>query len=374
WAIASLLVLAVGSLLMAMGGYSFVRIFLHLVLPALNFSRLPAVDSRGLFVLALSVLAGGGALLTAQGDGRSSHLARRVAAGLFFFFLVSVIAIPWLYGKALDIATSTLTFEAICMLLALLALNRSKGNRLVAFLIGIAWLETGYCAIANFAPIGQPVSAAEFAGMSRHVSSFTAEGVDAPRLGDGANPLDQSSLEGFIAKKFHLNDYNPLRLWRFNALVEAGFMPWMQSGARVVALPSASNPQNYAAFAPLMRAVQFDIEEFTPNRVRYHVELAEDAKLVFNEVYFPGWSATIDGKQAAVLPLAHGLRSLSVQAGTHEIVFRFKPDSFFVALVTSLIGFIVFAAWLVWLRRHPREAIREEALGAESELFLGARA
>lgn len=372
WMVGASFTLGLGTLLMTFGTYFFGRVLLHVLCPVFNVSRLPAADSRGLFVLAMSVLAGGGAALIEQNDLASVKLARKLVRSLLFFYVASMAALPLIFGKSLEAVLSTVTLEVLCMLLALLVLERFEGVKAVTLLAGIIWLETGFCASRNYEPIGHPISESEYASITRHVRTFTLSGINSPRLGDGANPVDQSSAEAFVAKRFHINDYNPLRLGRFVGLIDAGFLPWMQSGPRVAALPPGSSPRNYVEFQSMAAAVHYNIVEFTPNRVRYRVELAEDARLVFNEIYFPGWKATIDGSPETVTALAGGLRSLSVRSGSHELVFEFWPLSYFVALGIAIAGTVTLLAWILWLRRQTRGTYTTR--NESSDLFLGSRA
>ncbi len=63
------------------------------------------------------------------------------------------------------------------------------------------------------------------------------------------------------------------------------------------------------------------------DEVAYEVESAKGGLVVFSEVYYPGWTATIDGQPAQVGRANYVLRALNVPAGKHEVVFTFAPQS-----------------------------------------------
>ena len=46
-----------------------------------------------------------------------------------------------------------------------------------------------------------------------------------------------------------------------------------------------------------------------------------------SEVYYPGWTATIDGQPTEVGRANYVLRAINVPAGRHEVIFSFKPQS-----------------------------------------------
>ena len=66
---------------------------------------------------------------------------------------------------------------------------------------------------------------------------------------------------------------------------------------------------------------------YAPNELRYTVQSNKGGLVVFSEVYYPGWTATIDGQEATLGRANYILRALKVPAGKHEVVLEFRPKS-----------------------------------------------
>ena len=344
--VAALAGAAVGSLLMSLGGNFFGRVALHAVVPLFNFSQYPAGDSAAfLAMLALSLLAAGGAVLLARAHAPSRALARRALRSLLVLYLVAVVGLTLVYGKYDDRVVSGVTFEAFCMLLALVALERGRGPRLYPLLAGLALLELGYSAMVNFDVAGQPMPSAEYRRLlDSRVTTFSGAPPAKPasRRSEGAvvpivvrsRFLDQVLLRRRVQSGAPQDHYE--------ALVAAGFVPWLKDGPRVVALPPDGSPPQFGAFKARVSNVTFSILEYMPNRLRYAVQVPNDALLVLNEIYCPGGRATVDGVPPPGRPAAGGLRALPIRAGSHQVELRFRPicEYFGMALALSLAGLV----------------------------------
>lgn len=99
----------------------------------------------------------------------------------------------------------------------------------------------------------------------------------------------------------------------------------------------------------------------TPNSVTYETDNAHDGLAVFSEIYYPGWTATIDGKPAEILRADYVLRAMQIPAGRHKVVMTFDPQSVhttetiaYVAL--GLLALLVVAGIVLTLRRRKQDA------------------
>lgn len=69
------------------------------------------------------------------------------------------------------------------------------------------------------------------------------------------------------------------------------------------------------------------LEAYGANEAKYIVDSKQGGLVVFSEVYYPGWTATIDGQETEVGRANYVLRAINVPAGKHEVVFKFDPQS-----------------------------------------------
>lgn len=85
------------------------------------------------------------------------------------------------------------------------------------------------------------------------------------------------------------------------------------------------------------------LTKYEPNNMIYTVNSTKGGVVVFSEVYYPGWTATIDGQPAELGRVNYILRALNVKAGKHEVVLDFHPTSI------STTETIAYAALIVLL-------------------------
>ena len=67
------------------------------------------------------------------------------------------------------------------------------------------------------------------------------------------------------------------------------------------------------------------IVEDRPERVVVDTDAATPAYLVLGDTFDPGWSATVDGQPAPIRPAYVAFRAVYLAAGTHTVVFTYRP-------------------------------------------------
>ena len=82
------------------------------------------------------------------------------------------------------------------------------------------------------------------------------------------------------------------------------------------------------------------LREYQPNRLTYDVHSDKGGVVVFSEIYYPGWTATIDGEPAELGRVNYILRALNVKPGSHEVVLDFHPTSVKVTETVAYVGYV----------------------------------
>lgn len=102
-------------------------------------------------------------------------------------------------------------------------------------------------------------------------------------------------------------------------LLAPGFDPGREA---IVAGDPRPSPQPGAA------AGRVELVEESDHRLRYRVDTPAPGLLVTGEIYYPGWRASVDGVPVPLLRADYALRAVAVEAGEHEVEFRFDGGSY----------------------------------------------
>ena len=86
------------------------------------------------------------------------------------------------------------------------------------------------------------------------------------------------------------------------------------------------------------------ITAYEPNKLTYDVNSGKGGVIVFSEIYYPGWTATVDGVEQELGRVNYVLRALQVKPGHHEVVLSFFPKTID---RTETVAYVAYAVLLL---------------------------
>ena len=99
------------------------------------------------------------------------------------------------------------------------------------------------------------------------------------------------------------------------------------------------------------------LDKYEPNNLQYTVNSKNGGVVVFSEIYYPGWTATIDGQPAKLGRVNYILRAVSVKPGKHTVVLDFHPTSISTTETIAYIAIVILflaiagAGYMEWRKK-----------------------
>ena len=99
------------------------------------------------------------------------------------------------------------------------------------------------------------------------------------------------------------------------------------------------------------------LTSYDANKLTYDVSTAVGGVVVFSEIFYPGWTATVDGQPVEVGRVNYVLRAISVKPGNHKVELSFFPktvdttEAIAYAAYAVLALVVVVLVLLEWRRR-----------------------
>ena len=85
------------------------------------------------------------------------------------------------------------------------------------------------------------------------------------------------------------------------------------------------------------------LTNYAPNELQYKVASSTGGVIVFSEIYYPGWTCTVDGKSVELGRVNYVLRAINIEKGNHNVVLSFKPQSVETTETIAYISLILLA-------------------------------
>lgn len=104
---------------------------------------------------------------------------------------------------------------------------------------------------------------------------------------------------------------------------------------------------------------------YEANELGYDVTSKQGGILVFSDIYYPGWTATIDGQETGIARVDYVLRAIQMPAGQHKVVLKFDPQSVHTTdtiayIALALLVLMLIAAAAISMRKKPVERLKEK--------------
>jgi hypothetical protein len=397
--------IGLSGIVFALGGNSVFHGMFYALAPLVEKARVPEAATL-IFAVGLAPLAAFG--LDALREGGSSIRSLTVAAQwvLAGFGAVVGFGALFLYAARIQVADDRWIITALCALLAAGLLTAWRNGSLSgragsAVAIGLVLFELGTVTDSNLATADRKThpylfSLASHFDMARYVR---AQGEPARIYYDGKaipyNIGDWYGLETFDAYAASV----PSSLWQFDLFSPRvqdilgiryyfGQVPqrpdlrevfqgasglkifesptsfprvWAVHGGREVAdsqqaratLSDATFDARRNVFEigqepPKLQSCEGDdvwMPHHEPNYVSIHAVMSCRGMVILTDTWFPGWSATVDGRSARIEKADGAFRGVVVDAGEHTIEMRYRPWSVYVgAAMTAAAAAIALLA------------------------------
>lgn len=89
------------------------------------------------------------------------------------------------------------------------------------------------------------------------------------------------------------------------------------------------------------------LDKYEPNNLQYTVNSKNGGIVVFSEIYYPGWKATVDGQSVELGRVNYILRAVNVKPGKHIVVLDFHPTSISTTETIAYVAIIILLLAIV---------------------------
>jgi hypothetical protein len=100
---------------------------------------------------------------------------------------------------------------------------------------------------------------------------------------------------------------------------------------------------------PLQRdtTAKVTLTEYEANRLAYEVNSEKGGVVVFSEIYYPGWTCTVDGQETQIARADYVLRAIRIPAGKHTVIMSFDPQTVHLTETIAYAALAILALLLI---------------------------
>jgi len=68
-----------------------------------------------------------------------------------------------------------------------------------------------------------------------------------------------------------------------------------------------------------------EMDQYMSGIAVFSIKAKREGFFIFSEFNYPGWKATVDGKDTEILPFRDILMAVRILQGEHKVIFRYFP-------------------------------------------------
>lgn len=91
------------------------------------------------------------------------------------------------------------------------------------------------------------------------------------------------------------------------------------------------------------------LTSYDANRLTYDISSLRGGVVVFSDIYYPGWTATVDGVEVPVGRVNYILRAINVKPGAHKVELSFFPKTVDTTETIAYAGYVLLVIIVVLL-------------------------
>lgn len=103
--------------------------------------------------------------------------------------------------------------------------------------------------------------------------------------------------------------------------------------------------------APATGPESAEITRYSPNSLEISVLATSPGLIFLSDTMFPGWTAYVDGQKTELLRANYAFRAVAVRPGSHRITMEYKPVSFYLGLILSMMSGSITILCFLWKRK-----------------------
>jgi hypothetical protein len=104
----------------------------------------------------------------------------------------------------------------------------------------------------------------------------------------------------------------------------------------------------------LLECGKCTVVSYTPENIELDVTADRACYLIFQDTFYPGWIARVDGVSREILRTDIGIRAVELSKGDHRVTMEFRPYSFSLGRFASLIGIALTSVYAFAAGVHGR--------------------